>query len=239
MKRLLLQSVLVLGIVFGIPASATPPRYTSVDDTPVSVSKTHLFLFRTLGDNEGSYFIQTNRRYLVAQNIVTGKVDNIWFLDESRETSGEPGEETFAYSRASPKIDPLDILESFGAKPVLIGARSDYATGKLAASNPVELVAGGIMDNSAEPVKIVVPADIVQARVNASMNPFMAYLPDDTSPTDPMIFDEDAYTKDLFDCFVTGLSSNVPDTDLYRIQCDNGDYSVLGYTLYLTVPQKN
>jgi hypothetical protein len=230
-------TVLALGVALGIPASATPPRYTSVHDNPVGISKTHLFLFRTLGDNEGSYFINTSRRYLVAQNIKTGKVDNIWFLDETRETSGEPGEETFLYRRVTPKIDPLDIMERFGAKPVLIDDPSDYTTGKLAASNTVELVEGGIQDNSNEPAQILVPAEIVRARITASMNPFMAYLPDDTSPVDPMVFDEDAYTKDLFDCFVAGLFGNVPDADIYRIQCENGDFSVLGYTLYLTVPR--
>jgi hypothetical protein len=237
MKLYRFLSMLALGIGFGIPATATPPRYTSVHDNPVGVSKTHLFLLRTLGDNEGSYFIDTNRRYLVAQNIKTGKLDNIWFLDETRETSGEPGEETFLYRRATPKIDPLDILESFAAKPVLIDDPSDYATGKLAASDPVELVEGGIRDNSTEPPEILVAAETVRARVAASMNPFMAYLPDDTSPVDPMVFDEDAYTKDPFDCFVAGLFGNVPDADIYRIQCENGDFSVLGYTLYLTVPR--
>ncbi|NOX73446.1 MAG: hypothetical protein GXP03_07450, partial [Alphaproteobacteria bacterium] len=155
-------TVLALGVALGIPASATPPRYTSVHDNPVGISETHLFLFRTLGDNEGSYFIDTNRRYLVAQNIKTGKVDNIWFLDEVRETLGEPGEETFLYRRVTPKVDPLDIMERFGAKPVLIDDPSDYATGKFAASRPFELVEGGIQDNSAADPEIVVPADVVR-----------------------------------------------------------------------------
>ncbi|NOX73445.1 MAG: hypothetical protein GXP03_07445, partial [Alphaproteobacteria bacterium] len=60
-----------------------------------------------------------------------------------------------------------------------------------------------------------------------------------TSPVDPMVFDENVYTKDLADCFIVGLIGNVPDADIYRLQCENGDYSLLGYTLYLTIPDKN
>ncbi len=235
-RFLIFGTLLTFWLAAALPANATPPRYASVLDTPIGVSKTHMFIFRVVGDNEGSNFIRAKRRFLVAQSLATGRTNTIWLLDETRETFNQTGEGSLSYRRASPKIDPLDIMADFAAQSLQVGDLTDWSSGQLAARRDVALSNEGILDLTQDPPTLAVPATTLRQRIEASLTPFMDFLPDDNKPVDPITFDGDAYTKDLTDCFVTAQVGNIPDYDIFRLECENGDFSVLSYVIYLTIP---
>jgi hypothetical protein len=219
------------------PGHATPPRYASVHDAPVGINETHMFAFRILGDNKGSHYISVTQRFLIAQNLDTGIVDHIWPLDQTRETFVEVDQQTFEYQRADPKIDPLDILAKFSAAPLTIGARSTWSDDHLQFVHLFELRQEGIIDTRTG--EIATQASEIEARIAASMVPFMDFLPDDPGPIDPLTFDADAFSRELADCFVIEVFANTRSYETFRLECENGEFEVLSYVIYLTIPRKN
>ena len=226
-------------VAFSQPLQATPPRYASVQDTPFGINQTHMFVLRTLSDNEGSHYITRSKRFLVAQDIETGKTEQIWPLETTRETFVDVSERTFEYHRAKPKIDPLDILSEFSAAPLTMSVATDWLDDRLQISTRVTLSYKGIIDQKADEKTVLVTSDEIRTRRNASLNSFMDSLRDDPGPVDPITFDGNAYTKNLADCFVLKMWGNVPGFDLYQLECENGEFDVLSYQIYLTIPSED
>lgn len=237
MKKTLGLLLLCLGVFsLGLSAAfATPPRYASVHDTPIGINQTHMFMFRTLGDNEGSHFINTTQRFLISQELKTGRVDRIWPLDRSRVDFVDLTDHLRKTQRVEPKIDPLDILDQLSATPLTITARSDWSGLRPQPRYYSVLAEGGIIDEQTAGLDVIVPASDILARIASGMNPFMASLADDPGPVDPITFSADAYSHDLADCYVVEQAANIPEHDVYRLECENGEYEVLSYVIYLTI----
>lgn len=232
----------VFSIMFALltclqPAQATPPRYASIHDTPIGINQTHMFLFRTVDDNEGSYYIRNTHRFLISQKLETGHVDQIWLLDETRETSVEIDERTYQYKRAEPKIDPLEILHKFSAVPLSVTARSDWLDEGPRARHEFILSNEGIVSQYIEGATPSVPSEDILSRIRAGLDPIMKAMRDDKGPIDPITFDTDAYSTDLSECFVIEKAANASGYDVFRLECESGEYAVLSYVIYLTVPE--
>jgi hypothetical protein len=240
MARILLIICALFAVIqFTKPAQATPPRYASVLDTPFGVSQTHLFLLRNVSDNEGSHYINASKRFLIAQALASGRTEHIWPLEITRETFVDVDARTFEYHRVPPKYDVLDILSEFSAAPLNLSLATDWIGDRLQISTRFVLSEAGILDQATDQPTVLATPNEIQTRVDASLIPFMETLPDDPGPVDPITFDGNAYTKDLADCIVLKMWGNVLAHNIYRLECESGEYEILSYQLFLTIPKKD
>lgn len=238
LKRFLNFAIAMSFVVLtSFTAHATPPRYANVHDTPIGISQTHMFLFRVLSDNEGSHYITATQRFLIAQDLRTGKVDQIWLIDKTRRVDVEPDNPVVEYHRAAPKTDPIAVLASHFAVPLTLTAHTDWQDDRVIPADGFVLEDEGIIHQSSSEPRLAVKATDITARVNASMNPFLDKLEDDPSWVDPITFDKHAYTHSFADCIVIGMAANISGFNVFRIECENGEFEVLSYKIYLTVPR--
>ncbi len=238
MMKYLIQITLCAALTLSglSPALATPPRYASISDTAIAANASHIFLLRLVSDNEGSHYIRATTRFLVSQNVKSGALDQLWLLDTTRQNFVEVDQHDVDYHRASPKIDILDILAQFNATPLSPGSASDWTGSRIELTNDLELSADGILDLRNDQQTLILPTPDILSRISASLNPLMGAMTDDPGPVNPITFDATAYTKDLADCFVQEVAAHVAGHALVRLECENGDFEVLSYGIYLTVP---
>jgi hypothetical protein len=234
LKHLIHPCLLAVFLTLTNAAYATPPRYLSISDTPIAANETHLFMIRNVSDNEGSHYINNTRRFLVAQDLQTGAVDNQWLLDITRQVSVDPP-------------NTIEMLPVPGGKPDLLGILKAHKTYPIAAGLPVtwdEQAEVLILKNRFELKKdglyfsgvLVMPKRALQLKIAASLNPTMHIMPKDPGPTDPMMLDENSYTVDLNDCVVHGINPPIlAGQRLVYLSCENGEYDVVSYQIYLTV----
>lgn len=80
-------------VIWTPPAHAGPNRAVHIDDQPVGASLTHLFLIRTITDNQESYDTQLTHQFLVKQNVTSGRAEKHWLLRRFElNTRMEPGD---------------------------------------------------------------------------------------------------------------------------------------------------
>ena len=229
---------LVLALLTALPAGATPPRYASVLDLPIAISRTHLYLLRSISDNEGSYFIRTTRRLLVAQNLETGAAERFWPIDVTRETfddGASPGGVEFTDTRGPGDI--LALLRAEGAVPVSVGpilGWGDDAEARLQMRNPYRLDETGLVRTGSGGAAPLIPRAALEAQVQASLGPVLAAVPVDPGPAGPLDLGAEPVIRDPVDCTVMGLEANSSPYALFLLACENGDFSLSGYQIYLT-----
>lgn len=213
---------------------ATPPRYVSVNDTPIAANDSHLFLIRLVGDNEGSYYINNTHRFLVAQNLQTGAVDDQWLLDITRQTTVDPpGSIEMLPLPGGHKVDMFTILQDRKTYPIGASLTTDWegASDTIVITNAFHLTATGLSHRD----KQVASQAALQQKIAASLNPTLLAMPQDPGPVDPLMLDGNSYSKDLTDCAVHSMDAPLPDLDLVYLSCENGEYDVSNYRIFLTV----
>ncbi len=62
-------------VIWTLPAHAGPNRAVHVDDRPVGATLTHLFLIRTITDNQESYDTRLTHQFLIKQDVQSGRVE--------------------------------------------------------------------------------------------------------------------------------------------------------------------
>jgi len=73
---------LIFGVmaIWTLPAHTGPNRAIHIDDQPVGATLTHLFLIRTITDNQESYDTRLTHQFLVKQNVTSGRVEKHWLV---------------------------------------------------------------------------------------------------------------------------------------------------------------
>lgn len=236
-------SVTLLLVVTQI-AGATPPRYVGVHDIPIAINKSHLFLFRNLTDNQGSHYIQHITRFLVSQNLETGKLDQHWPLGTTYQETIEECEKKCAKTSLENAVNPMDILRDNHAVPIQLwpmskweNPDSDEQLKYPQPGNTYYLNDEGLQNLEEGEPKLVEPAQKLEQRITASIGPTMALMPDEDGPVDPAEYNEYARSKQLAGCVVEGLFANISKHQLYSLICDSdGDHFVARYRVYFTLP---
>ncbi len=67
-------------VIWTLPAHAGPNRAVHIDDRPVGATLTHLFLIRTITDNQESYDTRLMHQFLVKQDVTSGRAEQHWLL---------------------------------------------------------------------------------------------------------------------------------------------------------------
>lgn len=67
-------------VIWTLPAHAGPNRAIHIDDQPVGATLTHLFLIRTITDNQATYDTRLTHQFLVKQNVTSGRAKKHWLL---------------------------------------------------------------------------------------------------------------------------------------------------------------
>jgi len=233
MKHLKYTLALLVTLIGISVAHATPPRYTNINDTPLAVNETHLFLIRLVADNEGSHYINNTYRYLIAQNLQTGTVDDQWLLDITRTETIDLPHTVQMQTPTTGRVDPFAIIATRKAAPIglQLPVSWDNASETMVINNVYHLDADTLYQDI---TPVASPADL-HKQVAASLNPTLENIPKDPGPTAPRMLDGNAYSKDLNDCIVHGVAAYVPKHDLVMLYCENGDYDVSNYQIYLTI----
>lgn len=109
-------------------ALATPPQIVSATDEVVGITDTHLYLLRSLQDNEGSHYVTTTDQLLVKKAIGTGEDERFWPL---RRTTIEPDwddpDERYVL-RETPLAtthDLVEVLRQNAVQPMIEGLARD------------------------------------------------------------------------------------------------------------------
>ena len=221
-----------------LAASATPPRYASVVDLPIGISKTHLYLLRSVEDNEGSYFIRKTTRLLVKQNLETGGADQFWLVDVTRETfddGASPGTVEYADSRGAG--DAFALLRAEGAVPLSIGPIfdwSDDAEARLTIDDSYIIDETGLVDTGEGGPAPLIPHDALVAQIRANLGPVLRSIPVDPGPVNPLDLGAEDPLRAPADCAVLGQAANSSPYQLFLLTCENGDYTLSSYRIYLT-----
>ena len=233
MKHLKYTLALLVTLIGMSVAHATPPRYTNINDTPLAVNETHLFLIRLVADNEGSHYINNTYRFLIAQDLQTGAVDGQWLLDITRTETIDLPRTVQMQMPTTDRIDPFAIIAARKAAPIglQLPVSWDDANGAMVIHNVYHLDENTLYQDI---TSVAAPADL-HKKVAASLNPTLEYIPKDPGPTAPHMLDGNAYSKDLDDCVVHGIAAYVPKHDLVMLYCENGDYDVSNYQIYLSI----
>jgi len=217
---------------------ATPPRYVSINDTPIAANATHLFLLRTVSDNEGSHYINATHRFLIAQNLKTGKVEDHWLLGTTRldTISNEPKDTVEIHPGTTE--NPFEILRKKQALPLELTPRVIWPDDSQSPvlSNIYSLNKKGIYNEYKE--EQVLSVAELEKRIAASLNPTMRTMPSDPGPVDPMQYDENSYSKSLSDCVVQGVGARISASALVMLFCTDDEFSVASYKIYLTLAEK-
>jgi len=71
-----LLAIIFAGMLSSVPAFATPPLNAWIDDHPVAVSETHLYIQRHVKDNRGSYGRTYSESYLLKIDVNTGALQD-------------------------------------------------------------------------------------------------------------------------------------------------------------------
>ncbi len=232
LKHLIHPCLLAIFLTLSSAAYATPPRYLSITDTPVAANETHVFMIRIVADNEGSHYINNTHRFLVAQNLLTGAADDQWLLDITRQITIEPPN-SIETLPSGHKVDMLAILQDRKTYPIGISLPTDWegASDILVVINTFHLTNTGLNNNDTQ----VMDQEALQLKIAASLNPTLQAMPQDPGPVDPLMLDESSYSSNLADCVVHGMDAPIPDLDLVYLSCENGEYDVSNYQIYLTV----
>ena len=234
LKHLIHPCLLAVFLTLSSAAYATPPRYLSITDTPVAANATHMFMIRMVSDNEGSHYINNTHRFLTAQNLQTGAVDDQWLLDITRQVSVDlPNTIETLPLPDGDKVDMFAILQTRKAYPIGTGLPTEWEWSPdiLVITNDFHLTETGLNHKDTQ----VMAKDALQFKIAASLNPTMHIMPKHPGPVDPLMLDENSYTKALTDCAVHAITAPIPDLDLVYLSCESGEYDVSDYRIYLTV----
>lgn len=222
------------------PALATPPRYVSVSDTAIGISATHIFVLRIFSDNEGSHFVNNMHRFLVAQNIKTGRADQHWLLDITRlEYDLDANVDNVVSRQVVTETSLIAILANQHAVPAMVSSQSTWRENGPALSNQFRLTAEGLFSVQENSTKMLATPELIQSRISATMDPVLRAMPDDPTPVDPITFDSGAYSRSLVDCFVQGLWMAAPGFSAFRLDCENDGFSILKYSIFLLIPEED
>ncbi|MEO9877580.1 MAG: hypothetical protein ABJM26_10195 [Anderseniella sp.] len=80
-------------VIWTLPAHAGPNRAVHIDDRPVGATLTHLFLIRTITDNQETHDTQLTHQFLVKQEVTSGRAEKHWLVRRFElNTRMEPGD---------------------------------------------------------------------------------------------------------------------------------------------------
>jgi len=115
--------VIILLAAWAAPGSvgATPPRAITVEDSLFGVSKSHLFLLRSVRDNLETHGTTLTDILLVAKSFETGREENAWPVRRIMAT-GDPftsrvPEQVEDHALQS-RVNPFDILAAHRGRPL-------------------------------------------------------------------------------------------------------------------------
>jgi|GEM_PF-2707875 len=217
-------------------AWATPPRYASVNDTVVGISPTQVFMLRTISDNHGSHYINSVHRFLVAQDIRTGDATQHWLLDVVRQEYNFDTESTkIVFHDVQGSANPMEILAENGAFPASASSQIAWGDNRYVLLNPYRLTGDGLIKTDEDAPRILASTDEIKTYIAATLNPVLKSMNSDTGPVDPITFDENAYSLDLADCFVQSSTGGVVGFSAFWLDCENGDFDVFGYKVFLLI----
>ncbi|MCF6320813.1 MAG: hypothetical protein L3J32_03485 [Rhizobiaceae bacterium] len=236
---LFLTVSLLLALILINLAQATPPRYVSLNDTPVAANKTHLFLFRNLSDNQGSYYTSAITRFLISQNLKTGKVEDHWPLGSTYEETVEECLSDCLKSSLDNIINPFELFSEKQAAPVLLSPKTDWNKEYKfpVLSTEYFLTEQGLMKkNDDNSITNILPVSFVLQRISSSLDPTMEIMPDDNSRVDPLEFSEESYYKNISGCLVQPYFANIGKFSLFSLTCEGeGDDQINSYRIFLTL----
>lgn len=234
LKNLIQPCLLAIFLTLCSAAYATPPRYVSITDTPIAANETHVFLIRNVSDNEGSHYINNTHRFLVAQSLQTGAVDDQCLLDITRHIYDDSTNTIETLPAPTGEVDFLKLLKQRNTYPLAMGLTTtwDGSTDTLIIQNRFKLTKQGLHYNGA----LVMPVKVLQLKIAANLNPTMHIMPTDLGLIDLLILNDNSYTVDLNNCVVHGSDALISAGQrLVYLSCDDGGYDVAGYQIYLTV----
>ncbi len=240
---MILKAAVVLTLISINSTQATPPRYVGLNDTPLAVNKTHLFLFRNLSDNKGSYYVNATTRFLISQNLKTGKVQNHWPLGRTYEETIDECKTDCVKTSLDNIINPFELFSEKQAVPVLMMPKTSWdAANKFPAlSDAYFLSEQGLMQRNEDgSLTNILPEPLLLQRISSSLNPTMDIMPDDDSAVDPLEFNEESYYKNITGCLVQSYFADIGKFDIFSLTCEGeGDDQINTYRIFLTLENSN
>lgn len=169
------------------PAGATPPRKITVEDSLFGISKTHLFLLRSVRDNLETRGTTLTDIVLVAKSIGTGHEAAAWPVRRILAT-GDPftsrAPEDVQDLALADRVNPFDVLAAHHGRPVTESAARSPTDALLQQWNTEQFLAIGRWSNAAD---YKIGRRALAAQLSASLATARRMLPAYQNGYDPLL----------------------------------------------------
>ena len=158
-------------ILYAAPARATPPLTIQVQDHPIAVSETHLYVMRYVADNMGRYQAERSKTYILKLETRTSKLIEFHKLQEAQQGENQ----AFSEIKANKDFNLFAYLENEKAfQTGLIKPRphQKISTEKMKASFRLSRDYKGQLDGKYQEIKE--HSLIYDANLRALLNPTLA-----------------------------------------------------------------
>lgn len=216
------KTLILIILLSGLPALATPPDVMSLRDRIFGISATHVYILRDINDNLGLHNPGMTDTYLVAKSIKTGQDEAHWPVTRwYRGYDVTDDKDILQYFPLSGAVNPFQILSDANALPIARAMRQP--DNRFAPE--IWLTPDGLQIESRS-----LPLDAVFAQMRASINvsratvqpyPQSGFVSQSFSDPQDMMGDiELAFDWCELDAALSlSVTYDMPETQLARIRC--------------------